>query len=688
MPWASRNRDLMFAADPPAIVQPSETSEQPDVIEVVGTRRDQTLKIDRRTYQVQQNPHSAQKDSVQLLRGLPAITITPDDQILLLGSGNAKIFVDGRPLSDPDALAYLRTLHGSDLERIEVITNPTAQYSGEGTGGIINFVLRKKQGEGVSGNVSAEVSRLGHGYVDAIVKTKHGKWTYELHAGGRIGTSRRSTYRKLRSIDALPGGTPTINTENGRGPSRGVEGEGSAKVTYDLDPKTSVSAKILGAVADDVSTLRADFAGLTPDFEFFTERQRFRTAQSFLIGELNFDHKGSKEGETLNGSLRVFAQPSDHEANRAAFSDAAALSVDKHKRFLFANGQVDWQHPMGKGQILSVGGTWDYSRMRERYQFASVGTGGSLGTDASDLFVGVDNKLSGYATFQQTIGGWTLMPGLRVEHDSRHVSSPGRPDLDVAQTDVFPTLHVDHRLSKTLDLTLSYSKRIDRPPLNDLRPYPLVQDVLTIRQGNPRLKNQATDSYEVNLHYHRNKVDAGVIIYDRETRDLWAQKYTVIGGVNVVTIVNSGTSRDRGAEFDLNTPIVKRVKLSASLNLFDQRVPVDLGGGPANEDRFRYTTNTTLEWDGPDRGKVPGDIAQLQWQYSSPSRQFQLRYDPWNWLSASYTHSFSRTLSLSGAATYQGTNRHRLIAPLVQEFYSQHSPVEFKLRQLKTFGKP
>src|SRR5436309_3169238 len=111
----------MFAADP-AIVQPSETSDQPDVIEVVGTRRDQALKIDRRTYQVQQNPHSAQKDSVQLLRGLPAVTITPDNQIMLLGSPNAKIFIDGWPLSDPDALAYLRTLHSSDLERIEVIT--------------------------------------------------------------------------------------------------------------------------------------------------------------------------------------------------------------------------------------------------------------------------------------------------------------------------------------------------------------------------------------------------------------------------------------------------------------------------------------------------------------------------------------------------------------------------------------
>src|SRR3982751_5612821 len=131
MPWASRNRDLMFAADQPAIVQPSQTSDQPDVIEVVGTRRDQALKIDRRTYQVQQTPHSEQKDAIQLLRGLPAVTISPDDEINLLGSGNVSIYVDGRPYQG-NATQYLRTLHGSDIERIEIITNPSAQYSAQG----------------------------------------------------------------------------------------------------------------------------------------------------------------------------------------------------------------------------------------------------------------------------------------------------------------------------------------------------------------------------------------------------------------------------------------------------------------------------------------------------------------------------------------------------------------------------
>jgi outer membrane receptor protein involved in Fe transport len=688
MPCGPRNGEFMFAAEPPAIAAPAAPADQADVIEIVGTRRDQTLKIDRRTYRVQQTPHSAQKDAVQLLRGLPAVTISPDDSINLLGSGNVSIYVDGRPYQG-NATQYLRTLHGSDIERIEIITNPSAQYSAEGTGGIINFVLRRKQEEGVSGTGIGEVSSLGRAYFDATLKTKHGKWSYELHSGGRVGTLGRPTYRKVRSVAELPGGTPTVNTETGGGPNRGKEVEASAKASYEIDPRTSLSGKILAAVFGDVSTNKVEFAGLTPDFESFSQRQRFNTGITVVITELNFDHKGKKEGETLNAGFRIFGNPTDHEENRALFSDSAALAVDKRKRLLFATAQLDWQHPMAKGQILSVGGSWDFGQMSERYRFTSTGSDGSLGSNASDQFRGIDNKLAAYVTFQQTIGGWTVMPGVRVERNSRRISSQGQPDVRIARTDVFPTLHIDHRLGKNLDLTLSYSKRIDRPQLNDLRPYGIVQDVLTIKQGNPRLRNQSTDSYEINLHHHRGKLDAGLIAYDRETRDVWSNSYFVNpAGVTVFTLVNAGCIRDRGAQVDISTPVVKRVKLNATLNLFEERAPIGVTAGAGSEDVFRYTTNSTLEWNGPDRGRIPGDVAQLQWGFNSSSRQVQFRYFPSSFLSLSYTHGFSRTLSLTGSMSRLSRIRHDLVAPLVQEDYAEHRQPEFKLKLLKTFGKP
>lgn len=173
----------MFASQPPAAVQPAPIDDQSDVIEVVGTRLDQVQRIDRRSYQVKQNPHAAQQDMLQLLRGLPAVTISPEDEVMLLGAGNVTIMVDGRPLHVLDVSQYLRTLHGSDIERIEIITNPSAQYSAEGTGGIINIVLRRKPRNGVTGSASAEASSFGRGEASGSVKAKQG--------GGRSSSRRR-----------------------------------------------------------------------------------------------------------------------------------------------------------------------------------------------------------------------------------------------------------------------------------------------------------------------------------------------------------------------------------------------------------------------------------------------------------------------------------------------------------------
>ena len=220
----------------------------------------------------------------------------------------------------------------------------------------------------------------------------------------------------------------------------------------------------------------------------------------------------------------------------------------------------------------------------------------------------------------------------------------------------------------------------------------MVQDPLSIQRGNPDLKPQSTDSFELNLHYHRKSLDAGLIVYDREIGNVWNTSYSVnANGINESTQINAGHERDRGAEFDVSSPIFKRVKFSTSINLFDTRVPIDLGvQGTGHVSTFRYSTNSTLEWDGPTRGKTPGDIAQLQVQTESPMRSFQLRYKSRKWITWSYTHSFNPKLSITATAENLLTpshNRHRLDAPLVQEVYDSRDDPQFKIKLLKTFGK-
>jgi outer membrane receptor for ferrienterochelin and colicin len=677
----------VFASDPPPpMVAPQQADNQSDVIEIVGTRLNQTLKIDRRTYQVRQTPNSAQKDAYQLLRGVPAVTISPDDRIMLLGAPNVTVQIDGRATHTD-----LHNLRGGDIESIEVITNPSAQYSAEGTGGIVNIVLRKKQAEGVSGTASAEGSTLGRLDANGSVKVKRGKWTYQLETAGTVGRGSRSTYHKLRTVEQIQDGPETINSEDGEASTRDASGMVHGKLTYEIDARTSIVAEAYGGGSRDISQIDREFRGLTPDFASFSEHQRVTNTAPFYAFVAALDHKGKKDGETLKASAQVFGNPEEHARTEATFDNGDSFSIDRRNRLVFAEAQADWEHPLGKNRILSMGAHWNYDYAKRRYGFVSNGSAVSLGPDTADEFTGSRRIIAAYATFQQPVGSWTIMPGLRIERGSWHISSPGLPDQRRSSTDLFPTLHVEHALTKSLQLTLSYSKRIDRAGLDSLQPYPIVEDALEIRRGNPDLRDQSTDSYEINLHYHRKSLDAGLILYDREIGRVWSNAYSVDAqGINVVMPINAGHQSDRGAEFDISTPVLRRVKLSASLNLFDSRVPVDLGTGTGKQETFRYTTNATLEWDGPQRGKRPGDIAQVQISTESPSRDFQFQRNARHWISWSYTRSFAPTLSITATAQNPLTpihDRHQLLAPLVQEDYEQRQPPEFKIKLLKTFGK-
>jgi len=271
------------------------------------------------------------------------------------------------------------------------------------------------------------------------------------------------------------------------------------------------------------------------------------------------------------------------------------------------------------------------------------------------------------------------------------IASPGQADSSHAATDVFPTLHLDHALTKSLQLSLSYSKRIDRPDLYQLQPYTVVQDVLTLERGNPALRDQSTDSYELNLHLSHGALDAGMTLYDREISRVWASSYALNAlDKSVATQINVGRRSDCGAEFDVNVPLVRHVKLSESVNLFYSRVPVDQGDTVSRQQTFRYITNSTLEWDGLQHGSRPGDIAQLQVSIESPSRDLQLRQSARHWVSGSYTHNLCPNLSLTVTAQNVLTpvrNRNTLIAPLVQEDDTKRDQPEIVIKLLKTFGK-
>ena len=354
------------------------------------------------------------------------------------------------------------------------------------------------------------------------------------------------------------------------------------------------------------------------------------------------------------------------------------------------SGQIDWNHPIGKTRILSIGSRLDFFQSNRSSETSQTGTGGGPLFDTVDAFSTRDSTLAAYATYQLQTGKWTLLPGLRLECFDRTVTSPGRPSVAINRTSLFPTFHLDRPLGKEVTLSLSYAKRIDRPDPTQLRPYALLTGALAFVRGNSALLDQTSDSYELNLHYHYKTLDLGAILYDRETANLWDSSFSVDAlGNNISTFVNSGHKSDRGAEFDAALPLLPRVKGTASINLFDSVVALDALGGPTRASQFRYTANATFDWQSKDRKQRPGDIGQLQLVYESPSRNFQTRYRALASANLSFTHSLSRTLALTGSLNGLGARHtsHRLEAPTVQEDYDQWTrQPEFKLKLVKSLG--
>ena len=675
----------MQTVSPPAIVAPDDDNA---IIEVVGTRPDQAQKIDRRIYRVKDNPHAAQADTLQLLRGLPAVVVTPDDQLLLLGSAGVTVLVDERPIRG-DTTQYLRTLHGSDIERIEVITNPSAQYAAQGSGGIINLVLRRKRADGLSGSASILVASPGRAEGSATVKRKRGKWSYELRAQSVVGRLSGSTVRKLRSIDH-PDGSTSTNMAFGDSRSQIANAYGGGTLTYDLTPGTSLIAQLSGGGNHYASQTRTAYVGLTPGFHSFTEAQRNSNHSSFENVTFTYDHKGKVEGETLKATIDQFDVRSTPLLT-GSYDDGGGYILAMTARQQGLSGQVDWNHPIGKTRIMSIGGRIDDGRSARHSRSNAAGVGGAPLFDTSDAFQTHDITIAAYATYQLQTGKWTLLPGVRFERFNRRLTSPGHLLVDIHRSAFFPSFHLDRPLGKEVTLALSYARRIDRPDPTQLRPYAILLGALAYERGNPALRDQTADSYELNLHYHHKSFDLGAILYDRETANLWDNSYSVdAAGNNVSTPVNAGHRSDRGAEIDASLPLLPRVKGSASVNLFDRAVPRDPFAGRGRVDQFRYSANATVDWQGKDRKTRPGDASELQLVYESPSQSFQIRRSATVSASLSHTHNLSRSLSLTGSLLNIGTghNHHRLAAPTVREDYDEWTrQPEARVKLVKTLGK-
>ncbi|HZG47229.1 MAG TPA: TonB-dependent receptor plug domain-containing protein, partial [Allosphingosinicella sp.] len=203
---------------------------------VVRAQSDQRTSIDRETYIVRDNAQARTSNGLEILSRIPAVTVQPDNSVRLLGTTGVTVLVDGRPSPNPNVL---RDLQGSEIARIEVVSNPSAQFSASGTGGVINIITRRDAAGGLRGSATASIGRYDSYEARVAPTWSSGKWTVTANLGVTQNGSDTETIRERTNLNPASPIPSTFETQEIDGRFRSANA--NTQISYRLSDKKTIT---------------------------------------------------------------------------------------------------------------------------------------------------------------------------------------------------------------------------------------------------------------------------------------------------------------------------------------------------------------------------------------------------------------------------------------------------------------
>lgn len=508
------------------------------------------VRSDRIVFNVGASNAGTGNNVMELLQKSPAVSVDNNDNISINGKAGVNIYIDGRPtyLSGTDISSYLRTLQASDVELIEIITNPSSQFDAAGTAGIINIKMKRDTKLGTNATVSGGYNTGIYAKYNSTLSMNHrGKNANIFGAyNNNFGISRTffNLYRlQLDSIFDQKSFTLTDNfAHNLKG---GIDWfiTKDKTIGFVLDAGIATSGGVTNS-RTPISSAITDQTGriLFAESNQQADRNRFGANINYKVSnnkgkDFNIDGDYAFFGNTFNSFQPNYytdasGQVKLSEVNFRIYTDTkirvGAIKTDKEFPY--------------KGGKLSVGAKISYVKTHNDFQFFDIGSLGEIYNDLrSRLFVYKENINAAYVHFKKQHKNVEWQLGLRSEHTNSQGKLTSTQlavnnDIKRSYIDLFPSGGVQVQLSKISSAGITFSRRIDRPAYQTLNPFENRLDELTYQRGYPFLKPQYTNSVEIS--YVPIKGLSFRLSYSH-IKDFFAQiKDTVEGIRNFITPAN------------------------------------------------------------------------------------------------------------------------------------------------------
>ena len=572
-------------------------------VELVGEQTQVEIRLDKRIYNVGKDITVRGGSVADVLGNIPSITVDVEGNIALRGNNNVRILINGKPsglvgISGPDGL---RQLPSESIEKVEVITSPSARYDAEGTGGILNIILKKQERSGFNGNfnVNGGVPETYRGTATVNWKTKKLNVFSTNTIGRKTSISNglsENEYFNGEEANSYLFETGKINRERDQKfISLGAE--------YFIDDSSSFTLNGFyrdnEGINDGVVTIdELNSIGGSPISTVERKQYEPELDESFQISGL-YEKKFNDKGHEISATYQYEESAEDELAQITSLqsfpfirinNNEEVTTLESQKRIL---AQVDYIYPLDENTQIELGYRGTFNTIETDYEVVFIENNiRTIDTDLTNVLVYKEYVNAAYAQFGKKINKFSLLLGLRMEDSNIVIDQRTTNDYtNKRYTNWFPTVNLSFEIDQKESITLGYAKRIRRPRGFFLNPFPSRNSITNFFQGNPDLDPASTGSFDLGyLKRFKKFTINGSIYYQRTTNNFQfvnedtGEKVILSGDPNdpisdlvIVPVlrrgpINLSKNKRYGGEASLTFTPNRKIRLNANFNVYSNEV--------------------------------------------------------------------------------------------------------------------
>ncbi len=685
------------------IIKLSEDLSSLDEVVIIAEKTTVDIRLDKKVFNIGKDLSIRGGNASDVLGNVPSVQVDVEGAVSLRGNENVTILIDGRPsaLVGLNGAEALRQIPAEAIEKVEVITSPSARYDAEGTAGILNIILRKNKLTGFNGSLQLDLgypARVG-GAFNANWRAE--KWNFFTNTGFRYNESPGNSFYDTQYLLSTAQNARVIEERIFNRMGRSIFTSFGAE--YYLTKSSSIIGNIIfnGGNDDDINTNsieRFDNNGNINEASLRTENESEdeERIQYTLDYVNNFNDSGKKLSINLQYSTEVEDILNDipevnTQLNFVDEIEKVIESQDENRALL----QIDYVHPVGENIQYEAGYRGNFRDIFNGFFLEQTDFKNNVPKE-----VLLDNSFNykefvnaTYFQYGQKFDKISLLAGLRYEYTSVQIDqAESNIPVEKSYGNLFPTLNLGYEFRDGENITLGYNRRIRRPRGRSLNPFPSRSSEANIYTGNVDLNPVFTDAIDFGYLKRWEKFTLSTSIYYNISNDSWERIQEDTGEVtdngDPITRrfpINLSTEERVGFEFTLNYRPFKIWNINSDFNLFN----VTTNGGYTNT-----TTNETTNFDFENTAfsirlnqkiTLPGKTdLQINSNYRGASQNAQSQRNGIFSMNIAASKDFFKekaSLSLNVSDVFNG--RRRESTTIIPGFSEQYSEFQWRVRSIR-----